>query len=107
MKVAVLVADVADIKTVNAAAEKAKGELGPIDILINNAGTAKFGKFLELDPAEWERTNQVNLMGAYYVTRAVLPDMIERQTGDIINFPLPPVSVVPQLPAPTVPPNLP
>jgi 3-oxoacyl-[acyl-carrier protein] reductase len=86
VKVAVLVADVADINSVNAAAEKAKAELGPIDILINNAGTAKFGKFLELDPAEWERTIQVNLMGAYYATRAVLPDMIERQTGDIINI---------------------
>lgn len=85
-KVAVLVADIADINSVNAAAEKAKAELGPIDILINNAGTAKFGKFLELDPAEWERTVQVNLMGAYYATRAVLPDMIERQTGDIINI---------------------
>lgn len=86
VKVAVLVADVADINSVNAAAEKAKAALGPIDILINNAGTAKFGKFLELEPAEWERIVQVNLMGAYYATRAVLPDMIERQTGDIINI---------------------
>jgi 3-oxoacyl-[acyl-carrier protein] reductase len=86
VKVAVLPADVADMEAVNAAAEKAKAALGPIDILINNAGTAKFGKFMELDPAEWEQIIQVNLMGAYYVTRSVLPDMIERQTGDIINI---------------------
>lgn len=86
VNVAVTVADVADLDAVNAAVEKAKAELGPIDILINNAGTAKFGKFLELDPAEWERNIQVNLMGVYYTTRAVLPDMIERQIGDIINI---------------------
>lgn len=86
VNVAVVVADVADMNAVNAAVEKAKSELGPIDILINNAGTAKFGKFLELEPAEWERNIQVNLMGVYYATRAVLPDMIERQTGDIINI---------------------
>lgn len=86
VKVAVVVADVADINAVNAAVEKAKAELGPIDILINNAGTAKFGKFLELEPAEWERNIQVNLMGVYYATRAVLPEMIDRQTGDIINI---------------------
>lgn len=86
VKVAVLVADVADMSAVNAAVDKAKAALGQIDILINNAGTAKFGKFLELDPADWERNIQVNLMGVYYVTRAVLPSMIERQTGDIINI---------------------
>ena len=86
VKAAVLVADVADINSVNAAAEKAKVELGSIDILINNAGTGKFGKFMELEPAEWEKIVQVNLMGAYYTTRAVLPDMIERKTGDIINI---------------------
>ena len=79
-------ADVADIKSVNAAVEKALAEFGTIDILINNAGIAAFGKFLELEPKDWERIIQVNLMGTYYVTRAVLPNMIERQTGDIINI---------------------
>jgi len=60
--------------------------IGRVDILINNAGIAAFGKFLELEPSAWERIIQVNLMGTYYVTRAVLPNMIERQTGDIINI---------------------
>ena len=83
---AVLSADVTDIQSVNAAVEQAKRELGAIDILINNAGTAKFGKFLELEPTEWENIIRVNLMGVYYTTRAVLPEMIERQTGDIINI---------------------
>ncbi|WP_281237684.1 3-ketoacyl-ACP reductase [Flavobacterium praedii] len=81
-----LTADVADINSVNSAVEKALAEFKSIDILINNAGIAAFGNFLELEPAAWERIIQVNLMGTYYVTRAVLPNMIEKQTGDIINI---------------------
>ncbi|MCP2045771.1 3-ketoacyl-ACP reductase [Pontibacter sp. HSC-36F09] len=86
VKAAVAPADVTDINSVNEAVKKIGAELGPIDILINNAGIGKFGKFLELEPTEWENIIRVNLMGAYYVTRAVLPEMIERQTGDIINI---------------------
>jgi 3-oxoacyl-[acyl-carrier protein] reductase len=86
VKALAITADVADINSVNTAVAKALAEFGTIDILINNAGIAAFGKFLELEPTDWERIIQVNLMGTYYVTRAVLPNMIERQTGDIINI---------------------
>ncbi len=86
VKASVVTADVADLAAVTAAAERVKQELGLIDILINNAGTGRFGKFLELEPAEWENIIRVNLLGVYYATRAVLPDMIQRQTGDIINI---------------------
>ena len=86
VKALAITADVTDINSVNAAVAKALAEFGTIDILINNAGIAAFGKFLELEPTDWERIIQVNLMGTYYVTRAVLPNMIERQTGDIINI---------------------
>jgi 3-oxoacyl-[acyl-carrier protein] reductase len=86
VKAFAITADVADINSVNSAVEKALAEFKTIDILINNAGIAAFGKFLELEPADWERIIQVNLMGTYYVTRAILPNMIERQTGDIINI---------------------
>ncbi|WP_348813678.1 3-ketoacyl-ACP reductase [Flavobacterium maritimum] len=86
VKALAITADVADINSVNAAVEKALAEFKTIDILINNAGIAAFGKFLELEPTDWERIIQVNLMGVYYVTRAVIPNMIERQTGDIINI---------------------
>ncbi|MGF2411071.1 3-ketoacyl-ACP reductase [Ferruginibacter sp.] len=58
----------------------------PIDILINNAGIGAFGGFLELPPEQWEQIIQVNLLGVYYCTRAVLPGMIARKTGDIINI---------------------
>jgi len=86
VKTSIAVADVADIEAVNAAVKFIQNELGSIDILINNAGIAKFGKFLDLQPAEWEEQIKVNLFGVYYVTRAVLPQMIERQTGDIVNI---------------------
>lgn len=86
VNVSIAAADVANNESVTAAVEHVKSELGPIDILINNAGIGKFGKFLELTPEEFKNIIDVNLMGMYYVTRAVLPEMIERQTGDIINI---------------------
>lgn len=79
-------ADVADKDAVNAAVEHITAELGPIDILINNAGIGKFGKFLDLSPEEFKEIVDTNLMGVYYVTHAVLPQMIERQSGEIINI---------------------
>ncbi|AFD08333.1 3-ketoacyl-ACP reductase [Solitalea canadensis] len=86
VKALVISADVADIDSVNKAVSQVENEFGYIDILINNAGIASFGKFLELTPTDWEKIVQVNLFGTYYVTRAALPKMIERQTGDIINI---------------------
>lgn len=86
VKVAVATADVADLDSITTAVEKIRGELGSIDILINNAGTAKFGGFLDLSPEEWENIIKVNLMGVYNTTRAVLPEMIERKAGDIVNI---------------------
>ena len=86
VNVSLAAADVSDNASVIAAVDHVKSELGPIDILINNAGIGKFGKFLELSPEEFKHIIDVNLMGMYYVTRAVLPEMIERQTGDIINI---------------------
>ena len=85
VKALAITADVADNNSVKEATAKALAEFGTIDILINSAGIAGFGKFLEMETTEWERIIQVNLMGTYYTTHAVLPNMIERQTGDIIN----------------------
>jgi 3-oxoacyl-[acyl-carrier protein] reductase len=86
VKVSAATADVTDLESVTHAVEHIKSDLGPIDILINNAGIAKFGGFLDLTPEEWEKIIQVNLMGVYNVTRVVLPGMIERKSGDIINI---------------------
>ena len=79
-------ADVSNRIEVEKAVEKIKKELGAIDILINNAGTGTFGKFLELEPEVWERQIKINVFGVYYTTRAVLPSMIERSSGDIVNI---------------------
>ena len=79
------VADIADLKQVDNAIRDLREKLGFIDILVNNAGTGKFGKFLDLEPGEWEDIVRVNLFGSYYATRAVLPEMIEHKTGDIVN----------------------
>lgn len=86
VKVATASADVTDLAAIEQAIEKLKSELGDIDILINNAGTGKFGGFLELSPEEWKHIVDVNLMGVYNATRAVLPGMIEQSSGDIINI---------------------
>lgn len=86
VRIAMAAGDVSKIDSVNSCIQKFKSELGEIDILINNAGIASFGKFLEMPTEKWEKIIQVNLLGAYYVTRAVLPGMIERMSGDIINI---------------------
>jgi 3-oxoacyl-[acyl-carrier protein] reductase len=86
VKASYATADISNRAEVEAAVAKIQSELGNIDILINNAGIASFGNFLELEPEVWEEQIRVNLFGVYYVTRAVLPQMIERKTGDIVNI---------------------
>ena len=86
VKVAFAAADVADLDSITSAVESIRGELGSIDILVNNAGISKFGSFMDLTPEEWTNIIDVNVKGVYYTTRAVLPEMIERNTGDIINI---------------------
>ena len=80
------IADVSDINSVNEAVAKIVGDLGNIDILINNAGIGAFASFMDLEPSAWENIIKVNLFGIYYATRAVLPSMITRKTGDIVNI---------------------
>ncbi|MFD1673846.1 3-ketoacyl-ACP reductase [Alicyclobacillus fodiniaquatilis] len=85
VRVGTAVADVADRTAVEAALAELKETVGPVDMLINNAGTATFGSVAEMAPEEWERIVKVNLFGTYYVTRGVLPDMMARNDGVIIN----------------------
>lgn len=80
------VADVADQAQVEAAVTALIEQLGSVDILINNAGIAQFGTVLEMEPSAWERIIQVNLMGTYYMSRAVLPTMLKQNAGTILNI---------------------
>lgn len=59
--------------------------LGSVDILVNNAGVAAFGSFIEMDATQWQSIMQTNVMGMYYVTKEVLPHLINQNQGDIIN----------------------
>lgn len=86
VNVAYATADISNRIAVEEAIMKIQQELGDINILINNAGTGTFAKFLDLEPEAWENMIKVNLFGVYYATRAVLPSMIEKKSGDIINI---------------------
>lgn len=86
VKAAYAAVDVSSMEQVEEAVKQLTSKLGTADILVNNAGTGKFASLLDMDPEEWKRTIDVNLMGPYYVTRAVLPQLIEKNGGDIINI---------------------
>jgi len=78
--------DLADIATLEARAAKVVAEHGPIDILVNNAGVTVLGTVLETSLAEVERVFRVNFLAAYALMRAVLPGMVERGQGVIVNI---------------------
>jgi len=77
--------DVADAEAVATAVPRLIDELGGVDILINNAGIAEFGTFLEMDPKRWQEILMTNVMGIYHVTHAVLPHLVAHNSGDIVN----------------------
>ena len=56
------------------------------DVLVNNAGVGTLKPLLELSPEEWQRTVDVNFTGVYHVTRAVLPGMVSRRRGHVVNI---------------------
>lgn len=82
-----LVLDVRDRSAVEAAIESLPDEWKAIDILVNNAGLARgLEKLHEGSIADWEEMIDVNIKGLLYVSKAVLPGMVERGTGDLINI---------------------
>jgi NAD(P)-dependent dehydrogenase (short-subunit alcohol dehydrogenase family) len=83
--VACVSVDIADEDAVNAAFTRAAGIFGAVDILVNNAGQAQAAPFAQTDLALWKRMLDVNLTGAFLCTRAVLPAMLARKAGRIIN----------------------
>lgn len=86
-KIEVLTADVGDRESATALVTKATERLGQIDILVNNAGTNTPKRLLmELDPADWDRLMAVNATGAYNCMHGVVPAMVERGDGLIINI---------------------
>jgi NAD(P)-dependent dehydrogenase (short-subunit alcohol dehydrogenase family) len=81
-----LVLDVTDERAVADGVASVVAELGPVDVLVNNAGIAESAPFAKTDPALWERHLRVNATAPYLLARAVLPAMLERQWGRVINI---------------------
>ena len=80
------VADVTDEAAVNAMIAKIKAEVGPVDILVNNAGLMKRVPMIEMSHADFLRVIDVHVGGAFNCSKAVLPDMIAKREGKIINI---------------------
>jgi len=81
---AVAPADIAVRAEIDDAVKRVEAELGPIDILVANAGIGAYGAFADIDVDEVERLVQVNLLGTVYPIKAVLPGMLERGRGHIV-----------------------
>ena len=80
------IADVSRCADVASVVEKTEAALGPISILVNNAGIGLFGPAHEKTEADWDRVLATNLKSVFLVSRAVIPSMIRRGSGDIINI---------------------
>ena len=80
------VADISDHAAVAAAVAEVREKLGPIDILVNNAGWDVFKPFLKTIPEEWSKLIAINLVGALNLHHAVLPEMVARKSGRIVNI---------------------
>jgi NAD(P)-dependent dehydrogenase (short-subunit alcohol dehydrogenase family) len=85
-RVDVCVLDVTDEAAVHAAIASAVQQLGPITILLNNAGQAQPAPFAKTTSRHWQQMLDVNLTGAFHCTQAVLPQMLEKGWGRIINI---------------------
>ncbi|TDD96627.1 3-ketoacyl-ACP reductase [Flavobacterium cellulosilyticum] len=77
--------DVGNYEEVKIGIKSILADLGGVDILVNNAGIAAFGSFNDMEVSQWTAIIQTNVMGMYYVTKEVLPHLIEKNQGDIIN----------------------
>ncbi len=77
--------DVRSEDAIAAAVRGAESDLGPIDVLVNNAGYDEWSWFTDTDPALWDGVLAVNLRGVIAMTHAVLPGMQERRRGRIVN----------------------
>ncbi|CAN5421441.1 3-oxoacyl-ACP reductase FabG [soil metagenome] len=79
-------ADCSDKAAIMAAADRTRAELGPVAILVNNAGIAPFTPFLDIEDDLFDKVIRINLRGPYLLTKEVLPDMLAAKWGRVINI---------------------
>ena len=77
--------DITERSAVDGAVARITAELGAIDVLVNNAGWDLFVPFLQTEPDDWSRLIDINLVGAMHLHHSVLPRMIERGRGRVVN----------------------
>jgi 3-oxoacyl-[acyl-carrier protein] reductase len=78
--------DIADRAKVDAMIAETERELGRVDVLVCNAAENKLGKIVDYDMADWDRTIDVSLSANFYLARKVLPGMVARKRGNIVNI---------------------
>jgi 2-hydroxycyclohexanecarboxyl-CoA dehydrogenase len=78
--------DITDRSSVDAALAAAEARLGPVAVLVNNAGWDVFRAFTKTEPAQWDKLIAINLTGALQMHHAVLPGMVARRAGRIVNI---------------------
>ena len=78
--------DVSDAQGVEAAIKRAIRDFHRIDILINNVGVNVFNTPLDLKQAEWDRSHALNLEGAWNCCKSILPHMLDKRYGHIVNL---------------------
>jgi 2-hydroxycyclohexanecarboxyl-CoA dehydrogenase len=78
--------DITERPGVDAAVAAAQARLGPVDVLVNNAGWDVFKPFTKTEPAQWDKLIAINLTGALHMHHAVLPGMAARKAGRIVNI---------------------
>jgi NAD(P)-dependent dehydrogenase (short-subunit alcohol dehydrogenase family) len=80
------VMDAGDRAAIDDVVGRVTADLGPIDLLVNNAAVNVLGLVVDYDPADWDRVIEVDLTGCWYLTKSVMPAMIQRGHGSVVNI---------------------
>jgi 3-oxoacyl-[acyl-carrier protein] reductase len=86
LEAAIAVCDIVDFEACERVVQEAVDRFQVLDILVNNAGVGYSGAIIDSDPGEAARMVNVNILGVYHMSRCVLPHMVEKKGGDVVNI---------------------